>query len=194
MYAIFGGDPLPYHLLNLGIHLASVVLVFELTRRLVDGGLAPVVAAFVMALHPAGSESISWIASINSGGLPLALAAWLAFLPATDASRPRSSRLAWCSISVALTLGALLFRETAAVITVAMVVWYLLVPARGRWSERETWLLSALPLVPAVIAAAISAFGISPSSRDPLVGAECDAFDRWWFYVKLPSPGGRRTG
>ena len=75
MYAIFGAEPLPYHLLNLGIHFASVVLVFELTRRLVDGRLAPVIAAVVMALHPAGGESITWIASVNSAGLPIAIAA-----------------------------------------------------------------------------------------------------------------------
>jgi hypothetical protein len=58
MYSIFGGDPLPYHLLNLGIHLASVVLVFELTRRLVDGKVAPVVAALVMrCTRRAGNRS-----------------------------------------------------------------------------------------------------------------------------------------
>lgn len=175
MYAIFGGDPLPYHLLNLGIHLASVVLVFELTRRLVGGGPAPVVAASVMALHPAGRESITWIASVNSAGLPLALGAWLAFLPATDAARSRFSRATWCGASLALTLGALLFRETAAVVAVAMLLWYLLVPSRGHWRSRETWLLSALPLVPVGLAAVLSAVGISPGSRGPLVGAEADA-------------------
>ncbi|MEX0783594.1 MAG: glycosyltransferase family 39 protein [Dehalococcoidia bacterium] len=185
MYWIFGGDPLPYHLFNLGVHLASVVLVFELTRRLVDGRLAPAVAAFVMALHPAGRESITWIASLNSAGLPLALAAWLAFLPATDAARSRSSRLTWCGASVVLTMAALLFRETAAAVTVAMVLWYVLVPGRGRWAERNTWLLAALPLVPVALAAALSFFGVSSGSRDALVGAEANALDRWWFYVKL---------
>jgi len=185
MYAIFGAEPLPYHLLNLGIHFASVVLVFELTRRLVDGRLAPVIAAVVMALHPAGRESITWIASVNSAGLPLAIAAWLAFLPATETARPRSRRLAWLAASVALTVGALLFRETAAVITLAMVLWYVQVPARGRWIDRDTWLLSGLPLVAVAMAAAVSAFGVSGSSRDLLVGADPDALDRWWFYLKL---------
>ncbi len=185
MYPIFGGDPLPYHLFNLSVHLTSVVLVFELARRLLGGGVAPAVAAFVMALHPAGRESITWIASLNSAGLPLALGAWLAFLPATDAARPRSARFAWCGVSVGLTLAALLFRETAAVITVAMVFWYFLVPARGRFDQRDTWLLAALPLLPVALAAAVSFFGVSSGSRDALVGAEANALDRWWFYAKL---------
>lgn len=197
MYAIFGGDPLPYHLLNLGIHLASVVLVFELTRRLVGGGLAPVVAALFMALHPAGRESITWIASVNSAGLPLALGAWLAFLPATAPEQPRRNQLRWLAVSLALTAAALLFRETAAVVTVAMVLWYVLVPARGHWNERETWLLCGAPLVLVGLAIAVLALGFSSGSRDVLVGAEADALDRWWFYVKLalvPDAVGRGDG
>ena len=64
------------------------------------------------------------------------------------------------------------FRETAAVITVAMVLWYVLVLARRCWADHET--AGRASVVAVALAAAVSAIGISTSSRAPL-WADADA-------------------
>ena len=59
-YQIGGENPLGYHLVNLGLHLAAVWLAWGIFRRLADdtGGA---LAAIVFALHPLQTEAVAYV-------------------------------------------------------------------------------------------------------------------------------------
>ncbi len=117
MHRIVGDDPTPFHVLMLLAHLASIVIVWLLARRIIGGTWAPVLAAACFAVHPAGFASVSWIAALNSVALPFALLAW--WLLSADGPEPiRATRIVAASALFAVALG---FRETAAVFLVPML-------------------------------------------------------------------------
>lgn len=180
IYALFGDHVLAYHLFNLSVHLAAVVLVYALTLRLVRTRPAALVAAAVMALHPAGVESIAWISSLNSAGLPFALGAWLVFIHATEGP-VHPPRVRWLASALALGVVALAFRETSDVILAAMLLWYALVAVRGRWRERET-LLAAAPF--AILLAAHTLF-VGRVHSPGSIALDRHALTTGWYYVKL---------
>src|SRR6185295_17960048 len=57
-FQIGGGDPLGYHLLNLFLHFAAVLLAYECFSRLVPGHAA-LVAAALFAIHPMQAEAVN---------------------------------------------------------------------------------------------------------------------------------------
>ncbi len=183
LYAIFGGSPLGYHLFNLAIHLAGIVIVWLLARRLTRRTIGVAVATFVFTVHPAGVESITWISAINSAALPFALAGWLAFIIAVDVET-RSNRWRWHAPALFLIAVALGFRETSAVVLPALVLWYLLVPSRDRLGSWRTY----LPLVPygalSIVYLLVSTdFFTADGGR--LLRLDLDAdVHQTWFYVK----------
>ena len=59
-YQVGGQDPLGYHLLNLGLHLGAVLLLYECLRRLMPGAAA-LVAAAVFAVHPIQAEAVNYV-------------------------------------------------------------------------------------------------------------------------------------
>lgn len=65
-YALWGDDPAGYHAFLLLLHLANILLVYVLIRKLVNGSaMAATIGAALFALHPARVESVAWI----SGGI-----------------------------------------------------------------------------------------------------------------------------
>ncbi|MGB4863508.1 MAG: glycosyltransferase family 39 protein [Tepidiformaceae bacterium] len=182
LYPIFGDSPMPYHLVMLGIHFASVVLVYFLALRLTRNRGGAAVSALTMALHPAGFESVAWISAINSAALPLALGGWLAFTKAVD-SAPGRLRHRWLAFSLVLVAFSLAYRETAVIIVAAMLLWYLLVEVRGTWRTRRTLTLAGSHLVLLALFVAFSGLFSSDGGRD-LIRFDADVPKVWWYYVK----------
>lgn len=60
-YRIAGIDPFFLHLVNLLLHLASVILGFELARKLGMGTGSAFTAAFLFAVHPSRVDSVAWL-------------------------------------------------------------------------------------------------------------------------------------
>lgn len=60
-YAISGYNPTLYHFTNLFLHLANVILVLVVTRRLTGNTVAAIVAALIFGIHPMHAESVAWI-------------------------------------------------------------------------------------------------------------------------------------
>ena len=108
--ALFGLEPLGYHLHSLCWHLLAVVGIFYLSRA-VMGAHGALIAAAVFALHPVQSEVVVWIAARND--LMAAAFGFFALLCVWDGARP--SRWSWCG-AMFLSMLAGLSKETAFVL------------------------------------------------------------------------------
>jgi protein O-mannosyl-transferase len=60
-YNWFGLNPIPYHLLNVVLHLANTWLVFRLAEQLSGKRLTALVVCILFAVHPLHVESVAWI-------------------------------------------------------------------------------------------------------------------------------------
>jgi len=61
IYRWFGIDPLPYHLLNVALHLVNVWLVFVFTEKISGKKITGLVVALLFAVHPLHVESVAWV-------------------------------------------------------------------------------------------------------------------------------------
>ena len=78
-YAVWGAWPLPYHLVNISLHVFTALLLLRIVRHLeIPGGW---LAAAVFALHPIQVESVAWISELkNVLSAALGLLAVIAYL------------------------------------------------------------------------------------------------------------------
>lgn len=119
-YRLFGLDPRPYHLTNLALHLANVLLVFLLTRRLFGGVALAAGVGLAFGLHPMRVEAVAWVSERKE--LLSALGYFASLLLYLRAGDPRQRRqtlllgasfacfvLACLSKAMAVTLPAALF-------------------------------------------------------------------------------------
>ena len=60
-YKCYGLNPLPYHLLNVLLHLLNTWLVFKLTEKLSGKKMNAIFVSLLFAIHPMHVESIAWI-------------------------------------------------------------------------------------------------------------------------------------
>jgi len=178
-HRLWGDAPMGYHLVNILLHATSACLLLVILRRLkvaqasspavstTAGGTpallfsAPVLAAFLFALHPIYVESVAWISEQkNTLSTVFYLLSALAFLtwhglPAhvpmrTRAGSPCYVGLGWYVLSTALFVLALLTKTVTATLPGALLVvlWW----QRGRLS----WKRDVLPLIPWFIVGAAS--------------------------------------
>ncbi len=145
LWPIFHGHMLPYHLLLLAVHFGTVLMTWALAKRLLRSAMGASLAALIVAVHPAGVDSIAWVSSLNSVAVPLMLGAWLAFAAAAESDSKRR-RWQFVTLSTVLCVAALGFRETAVAIVPVIVAWYLCCPARTRLYNWRAY----LPLLPLV--------------------------------------------
>jgi hypothetical protein len=59
-YQLGGSNPAGYHAVNLALHLAAVLLFYDVLRRLLDGPVALSAAAF-FAVHPIQAEAVNYV-------------------------------------------------------------------------------------------------------------------------------------
>lgn len=109
IHVCFGPSPALYHLGGLGWHLLAVAAVLRLTTA-ATGPRAGLAGAALFALHPIQSEAVVWISAHND---PMAAALGLWGLCLLLPERPGSWRIAGAG---ALTLGAVLTKESAVVL------------------------------------------------------------------------------
>jgi protein O-mannosyl-transferase len=123
-YKIYGRIPFGFHLMNLALHVAVVLLVFLVTERLFHDRLISLIASGLFALHPIHTESVAWIAGITDLELSFFfLLTFLLYLRLADTERKSTpSWLSYIPVLVVYCL-ALLSKEQALVLPALAIVY-----------------------------------------------------------------------
>ena len=123
-YKIYGRIPFGFHLMNLALHVAVVLLVFLVTERLFHDRLISLIASGLFAVHPIHTESVAWIAGITDLELSfLFLLTFLLYLRLEDTERENTpSWFSYVSVIAAYCL-ALLSKEQALVLPALAIVY-----------------------------------------------------------------------
>ena len=133
-YALFGQDPLGYHVVNVLLHGLNALLAWAVLARLAVPGAW--LAGAVFALHPVQVESAAWITELkNTQSTFFSLLAVLAWLRFTENERERPLR--FYALSLGLYTLALLSKTTACTLPAALV---LVLWLRGRPLGARRWL------------------------------------------------------
>jgi tetratricopeptide (TPR) repeat protein len=107
---LWGAQPLGYHLVNLGLHVASALLVWRLLGAL--GVRCAFLGGLLFAVHPLAVESVAWISEFkNTVSLPPLLLASIAYVE-FDRSGRRGARvrsLLWFAASLACKTSTVMF-------------------------------------------------------------------------------------
>lgn len=106
--------PAGFHLANVLIHAVNALLVHRLARRRLGPGPGSLLAALVFALHPVQTEAVTYVS-----GRSVSLMATAGLLSLETREWPRTGRF----LSPACFLAALLVRETALVLPLALLLW-----------------------------------------------------------------------
>ncbi len=187
-----------YHAFNVIFHAANSVLIFLITRKVlqfagVGGAPREVLGAFagvVFLLHPVNSESVGYITSRSENfSVLLFLGAWTVFL-----YRPKPETT-WARAALVLALfgaAALTKEHTIVLPGLLLLTDYFWNPGFSLGGIRGNWRLYAPAAVAAVVAGAYLAyllrgspsagFGIQEFTWYQYFFTECRAF---WVYVQL---------
>lgn len=184
-HALWGLNPLPYHLVDLAFHALDAVLLGVVLRRLRIPGAW--LGAALWALHPVQVESAAWISetkNTQSAAFYL-LAAWffLRWLDATDA-RQRARNYA---LLLACALAAMLSKPSTVMLPVTLLLcgWW----RDGWWSWRRFgWLLPLFALSGAAAAWTVweqkfHSFALGPEWNQTLAERAVIAGKAVWFYL-----------
>ena len=149
----WGNHPLGYHIVNLLLHAANVLLVWRVLLRLNVRGAA--LAAALFALHPVCVASVAWVSELkNTLSLAFCLASFWAYLRFENSSihsaevPPHPGPLplrggegvhqrGWFALSLGAFVLALLTKTSTAMLPALLLgcAWW----QRGRITRRDVW-------------------------------------------------------
>jgi tetratricopeptide (TPR) repeat protein len=145
-HKLWGYAPVGYHVVNVLLHLANVLLLWHLLLRLAVPGAWMVAAVF--AVHPLHVESVAWIIEhkdVLSGLFYLAaVLAWMRFV-----EQPNPRRYVW---SLALYVAGLLSKSIVITLPVALLIWHW-------WKQGRATSTDLLRLVPFCVVGLVIAVG-----------------------------------
>jgi len=145
-YEAFGMHAAGYHALNVALHLAAVALVWFIARRLVSSPALASVMTLIFALHPAYTETVTWISRGNTIMMTVpCLASFLLFMKYVDGGRRAGFYYAG---SLLLYVAAFMYHPNALSLVVVLPAYTFLIVRRP--SEALRW-RSWLPFAPFVL-------------------------------------------
>ncbi len=153
-YAVGGLEPWNFHLTNLVLHLAAVVLAWAFGRSVLRLAGAPraewiaVAAAGVFALHPLQSEAVSYVSQrseVLASGLYLATLLLLLAAERRGLNRRGAPLFAGALATFLLALGA---KAIAVTLPAAWLLLVTVVPAPERRAALLSWRARSLALLP----------------------------------------------
>ena len=122
-HALWGMNPLGYHLVNVFLHAANALLLWQLLRRLAVPGAW--LAAAIFALHPVQVESVAWITELKNVESTLfyllALLAWVKFI-----GKPATPSWSFYWLALLFLVLALFSKTTACTLPAALllILWW----------------------------------------------------------------------
>ncbi|MFY9822233.1 MAG: tetratricopeptide repeat protein [Thermoanaerobaculia bacterium] len=187
-YALFGTDPVGWHLTNIGLHFLATALGFFVLRALGARPAACAVAAWLFAVSPVHVESVTWISgSPDPLAASLLFAAFLCYL----AARPNGGRGGWGLRVAGLSAfaAALLAKEIAIVFPVIVLVSELALQEKrpGAWRTALFATLPYLGIAAVYLAVRFSLVGmqhITPPGAPGLDGVVWSAPSLLLFYLR----------
>ncbi|HST31007.1 MAG TPA: tetratricopeptide repeat protein [Chthoniobacterales bacterium] len=181
-YKLWGSWPLPYHLINILLHVTSALLLVKVLQNLEIPGAW--FAAAIFALHPVQVESVAWIAELkNTLSAVFCLGAALSYLRFV-----RDGKLRLYLLAFVLFLLGLMVKTVIATLPMAILVtlW---------WKQGNLeWKRDVKPLVPFFVSGIGSGLVTAWVERK-ICGAEGQVFDfslidrfliagrAFWFYL-----------
>jgi hypothetical protein len=136
--------PRAYHITNVALHAAAVLLVFGLLLGFGASDTPAFVSALIFAVHPANVQSVAWIPGRNDTMMSIgALMSLIALVKYT-----RTSDRRWLALHGASFAAALFTKESALGLVVLFVLYLLLWPGltdRGR--RIKSMLFAVVPVV-----------------------------------------------
>ncbi|HNT33587.1 MAG TPA: tetratricopeptide repeat protein [bacterium] len=183
-YVISGIHPVFSHGVNLLIHLANILLVWHVLKRLAFPGA--LLAAAIFAAHPVHSESVAWV--IERKGLLSMLFFLLAFRAHLQFVNTKDVKT--LGVAVLMLALSLLSKPVAVVFPVVVVLWMywkgIVFSKRNLLFTVPYFALSAVSGLLNVLSSRLYdpvSFGFTPAERLLIVGRA------FWFYVsKLIAP------
>ena len=111
-YQFFGPLPYGFHLVNLLLHAAVVLVLFWVTEKMFQRRDLALAAGLIFALHPIHTESVAWIAAVTD--IELSLFYLLTFCFFLVVAREKGGRSDWAQLGMAVSfVFTLLAKEQA---------------------------------------------------------------------------------
>ncbi|PTX97684.1 tetratricopeptide repeat protein [Opitutus sp. ER46] len=142
LHAVWGLNPLPYHLANVACHLLAALLLWRVLRQLALPGAW--FGAALWALHPVQAESVAWISELkNTQSAVFFLLATSCFLRWQRARDSRANTSSWRPYALALLCAvlALLSKPSTVMLPVALALLWWWRAERWSWARAALWLL-----------------------------------------------------
>lgn len=150
-HALWGLNPLPYHLVNIAMHAACGILLWQVLRRL--NVIGAWLGAAMWALHPVQVESVAWITELkNTQSCLFYLLAILFFLRWREAASVQDRHHAGRDYVVALVCAAFAILSKSSTVMLPVVLGLCLWWRDGRWHWRNV-----VPLVPFFVLSVLAA-------------------------------------
>ena len=185
---VFAHEAFGWHFTSVLLHVVVTLLVFILMSKLLRNELAGLLAAALFALHPVQVESVAWVSGVTE---PLCavffLAACLTYIRFREGAGWH-----WLALSITCYAGALLSKETAAVLPLVLVCFEILGATPQSTSDRRhPARLRANAAYAAILAAYVGArafalHGLAHRYGNDSVAASLAAFPSLiWSYVRI---------
>jgi len=178
-HAVGGGGPRAFHVRNAVLHGVACGLLVLLASSLGLGIGAALGAGLLFAAHPVHVESVAWI----SGRTDLLCGVFVLAALVLDARGAGRPGRGWRLGSACATLVALLSKEMAVVVPVAVALRAGLFPGPGGDKPARSAWRAAAPHVAAIGLYALVRFavlGIAPKSSDAALQGHAALFATWW--------------
>lgn len=189
-HALWGLQPLPYHLVNVLMHVASAVVLWHLLRQLSVPGAW--LGAALWALHPVQVESVAWITELKNTESGLFYFLSILFFVGHLRSQNPARLISWDrDYALSLLFAVLAIASKSSTVILPLVLCLCAWWVEGRWQWRN--LLKVAPLVPFVIAACLltiwtqalssEAGSTGPPEWHTWQGHLAAAGEGFWFYL-----------
>lgn len=180
---LFGLHPLPYHLVNLGLHLLITFLLCRLVWALTGNTLAGIVAALFFGISPTYAGSVAWMATLNElTAISFYMLTLVLFVHAVQ--HRRRSWLFWAGSFLCYLLALLAWE--AAITVVAVLAFYTLYT---RGIQQRRWRRLVIDLAPfAMLAGAYCVFNWIAQVREAnnrllVYGFGAHILPHYWWYL-----------